>query len=392
MENLHQHFRISRLIVSSFQKGLTLEEQKELNAWLENPTNQAFYDSLYNKYIQNKIHTSERPIINKDANWKKIETRIPFKKHYSIQRWMKYAAILTLPVILTILLLTHQEPTTSSLPLTAVKIPQPGSSKAVLLLANGQQVDLTQQQELSHPIDTTITLNNQNNTLTIELSGTKHAKQTDYQTIFIPVGGEYKLVLADGTKVWLNSDTRLRFPSTFTGNTREVYLEGEAYFEVAPNKAHSFIVKTTPMEIEVLGTKFNVKAYPADSDIYTTLAEGSVKTRTQTIGEACVLIPNQQNQYSKTTGQMTTKKVDAQTFIGWTKGVFIFENETLEEIMKQLGRWYGTQTIYQNQALKEYRFTGYVNRFDNISTILKMIEKSYNIKFNIQGNSIIVNN
>ena len=136
MENLHQHFRISRLIVSSFQKGLTTEEEKELNAWLENPTNQAFYDSLYNKYIKNKIHTSERPIINRDANWKKIETRIPFKKHYSIQRWMKYAAILALPVILTILLLTHQKPTTPNLPLATVEIPQPGSSKAVLLLAN----------------------------------------------------------------------------------------------------------------------------------------------------------------------------------------------------------------------------------------------------------------
>lgn len=391
MENLHQHFRISQLIVSSFQKGLTPEEQTELNAWLENPSNRMLYDSLYNKYIQNRNHTSEEPVIHPEANWQQIETRIPFKKRLSIQRWMKYAAMLALPVLLSILLLTHQESATSDITSATTELPQPGSSKAVLVLANGQQMDLTQQQEFSHPIDTTVILNNQNNTLTIEQSGTNNIKQADYQTIFIPIGGEYKLILADGTKVWLNSDTRLRFPSIFTGKTREVYLEGEAYFEVAPNKKQPFIVKTPPMEIEVLGTKFNVKAYPADSNIYTTLAEGSVKTYMPSSRAQCTLIPNQQSQYSRKTKQMVINEVDAQTFIGWTQGVFVFENETLEEIMKQLERWYGTQTIYQSPILKKYRFTGYVNRFENISTILKMIEKTYDIKFNIQGENIIVN-
>lgn len=392
MENLHQHLHISELIVRSFQKNLTIQEQHELNCWLENTANQTLYNSLKSKYIQNKPKSSEIPFINLKSNWQKIEARITFTKRPSILRWTKYAAIFALPIIFATILFTNLKLTTPNSTSATTETPLPGRFKAVLVLANGEEIDLTQQQELSYPCDSTITINNQNNTLTIEQSEPNNIIQPDYQTIFIPIGGEYKLVLADGTKVWLNSDSHLQFPTTFTGNKREVYLDGEAYFEVVPNKKQPFIVKTSSMEIKVLGTKFNVKAYPSDTDIYTTLAEGSVKTYSPITGIGCTLTPNQQSQYSKMTGQITTKKVDAQSFIGWTKGVFIFDNETLEEIMKQLGRWYGTQTIYQSDDLKKYRFSGYVNRFDNISTILKMIEKTYNIKFNIQGKNIIVNN
>lgn len=391
MENLKEPFHIARLIAKSFYDELTRQEKSELDSWLVVSTNRKLYESLRNKDLEAKRKQEE--LIDLNDNWQKIKSRISFKKRRRISHRIKYAAAIALPILIATFYLFQRQNIESYITTSVIlQAPQPGSSKAVLVLADGKQIDLSQQLNHCHPNDSTVIFRNRNNTLTVEQEVVADIRPIDYQTIFIPIGGEYRLVLSDGTKVWLNSDTRLRFPASFSDQKRIVYLEGEAYFEVTPNKQQPFIVKTREIDIEVLGTKFDVKAYGTDSYIYATLAEGSIKTTALHEATTLVLSPNQQCQYVKTTGQMKKKNVDAQLFIGWTKGKFIFENETLEEIMNQLGRWYDTKVSYQSPELKSYRFTGYVDRFDDISTILRMIEKTYDITFNIQGQNIVILN
>ena len=196
--------------------------------------------------------------------------------------------------------------------------------------------------------------------------------------------------MSDGSKVWLNSDSRLRFPSPFSGDKRTVFLEGEAYFEVAHDTQKPFVVSTEDMSIRVLGTKFNVKAYAEDEAVYTTLVSGSVRTNNKQSTYSTLLSPNEQCIYYPGNNRKETRKIDPQTFLGWVQGRFIFENETLEEILKQLGRWYDTEIFYQNPRVAKYRFTGNVDRFDQISTLLHMIEKTYPVSFTINGRTIVV--
>lgn len=389
MENLNLHFHISRLIVKSFQKELSQQEQNELHRWLENPTNLELYNSLYRNHIQHKTSSTSRPDINLDDNWRKLESRIMFKKRPSIQRWMKYAAILVLPVVFALILLTRQqslEPSASSS--VTAEIPQPGCTKAVLLLTNGQHVDLTQQQELYHPNDSTIILNNQDNTLTIIQAGSNDISQSDYQTIFVPIGGEYKLVLADGTKVWLNSDSRLRFPSTFVGDNRIVDLEGEAYFEVAPNKEKPFIVKTLQMDIEVLGTSFNVNTYNKMRTV-TTLTSGKIKAVYNK--HKYELEPGYQIRNNTETGKIEVIKVNTDLYTSWKDGYYYFEACKLIDIMETLSRWYNIKVIFQNQYLQNIEFSGYLKRDENVSTLFRKFEKMRDICFTWQGNNVIIN-
>ncbi|MEG2792057.1 MAG: DUF4974 domain-containing protein, partial [Odoribacter sp.] len=254
------------------------------------------------------------------------------------------------------------------------------------------KIELNDKEDFFLQQDSTISLNNTGNTLKVKLSQQQSYRSAIYQTLDIPKGGEYKLILSDGSVVWLNSDSRLRFPSSFPGKKRTVYLEGEAYFEVSPDSLHPFIVSSKGMDVEVLGTKFNVKAYPEDVIIYTTLCQGSVKTINQQTGLSLLLEPNQQARFTKQNGKIEKQEVDSRLFTGWTGGRFVFENETLEEIMKQLERWYNIDVFYQNPSIKKYKFTGDVDRFDEISTILNMIEKTYNITFSINQKTIVIKN
>ena len=392
MKELYHPLRIARLIVESFEKEPEGEEKEALEQWLSADGNRQLYESFRHRDLSAREEQANQ--IDHKKHWRAIKRHIttssPRPKPL-LRRWSIRAAILTFPILLAAALLWQQLPDrTEQTPLLATQAPVPGSSKAVLILADGQQIDLANQQAFRLQDQPEARLDNRDNTLTVKPTGNTTVTTVNYQTISIPVTGEYKLVLPDGTQIWLNSDTRLRFPTSFPGKERRIYLEGEAYFEVAPNKEQPFIVTTSDMNVRVLGTRFNVKAYREDAAIYTTLAEGAVEAVNPKKGSALMLTPNQQCVFVKKTGEMDKKEVNAQSFIGWTTGKFIFENETLEEIMKQLGRWYGTQVTYQAPELKSYRFTGHVNRFGEISTLLEMIKKTYRLHFHIQGKHITV--
>lgn len=391
MENLHPSFHISELILKSFQNQLTEAEKQELQEWLSaQPQNKELYDSLLHPDLQQKADLIQH--LHPEKSWSKLEKSIPFRHSAPLLTFTKYAAILLL--LLTagwFLYLTHEKTGHSSIPPTTVSsAPIPGSSKAMLILESGKTIELTQGQSFQLQQDSNTRLNNTDNMLRVETTGTSTANTDNYSTLAIPKGGEYQLLLSDGSKIWLNSDSRLRFPAVFNGDQRKVFLDGEAYFEVSHNPQKPFIVVTKEMEVKVLGTRFDVKAYPEDNLVYTTLVSGAVKTNHIYSPDSIILRPNQQCIYNKTDKKMAARNIDPESFLGWVHGRFIFEDESLEEIMKQVSRWYDVNIVYQYPQLAQYHFTGNVDRFDNVSTLLQMIEKTYNISFTINEKNIVV--
>lgn len=368
---------------------LTESEQTELDHWLTYESNRILYDSLATKDLTEKIQMLNQ--LHPEKSWKYLEEHIPFRRKSGSLHFIRYAAaILLIGALCSVIYFIRPQAFQETLVASQETELRPGSAKALLITESGEKIHLTDNQYFFVEKDSVSRLNNEDNTLKIEPHTPSMTPDENYQTLSVPIGGEYKLILSDGSAVWLNSDTRIRFPLSFTGNKRTVFLEGEAYFEVAHHPSQPFIVSVKDMEVEVLGTKFNVKAYSDDSTVYTTLAEGRVKTIVPQSNTNLLLTPNQQCIFNKSNGKMQKREVDAYTFTGWTQGKFIFENETLDEIMKQLSRWYGIEVLYQNPQIKNYRFTGYVDRFDQISTLLDMIEKTYNITFHIQGKTIVI--
>nr|WP_068888687.1 FecR domain-containing protein [Pedobacter panaciterrae] len=207
-----------------------------------------------------------------------------------------------------------------------------------------------------------------------------------------PRGGQYQITLPDGTKVWLNAASKLKFPSSFTGAAqRKVDLSGEAYFEVTKDKKHPFIVISNEQQVEVLGTHFNISSYTDEDNIKTTLLEGSVAVRNPGSTMQVTLKPGQQSNFT-TNKPIVVKQVDANDAIAWKNGKFAFRNESLESIMNKVARWYDVEIVYQNNEISKEILGGSFTRSEGISEILKTLELVGDVHFKIQDRKIIVTN
>jgi len=266
----------------------------------------------------------------------------------------------------------------------------PGGNHAILTLANGRKIDLSGSKtgELAKVNGTTVKkAANGLLVFNVKDADTKsEGKLEQFNTIETPVGGQFQVNLPDGTQVWLNSLSKLTFPSRFKNLHRTVELTGEAYFEVAKDKSHPFVVKNNLQEVEVLGTHFNINSYQNERDIKTTLLEGSVKVRSQTTERT--LVPGEQA--GLTVAGINIKPVDPALAIDWKNGEFRFTNESLSSILRKLSRWYGVQFKLEGDFNKMPYFSGSVSRFDQISLVLKMLEETGDIKFSISGKVVTV--
>lgn len=282
------------------------------------------------------------------------------------------------------------EPTKSTMQYASGKI-VPGSNKAVLILANGSRISLTQAVNGvlvdGAGFKATKTEDGQ---LSYKVNGVGVKAETDYHTIETPNGGQYQVLLADGTKIWLNAGSSIKFPSTFAAlGARKVFLTGEAYFEVAKDKTHPFLVSSKGQEIEVLGTHFNVSAYGNESTVKTTLLEGSVKvSAAHEQLTSVVLKPNQQAVLQG--NHIDVKETDAEDAVGWKNGDFVFRNEPLENIMLKVARWYDIEVVYQDKQVAKEPFGGVIPKFSNISEVLKALELTGDVHFKIQDRKILV--
>ncbi len=264
----------------------------------------------------------------------------------------------------------------------------PGGDKAVLTLADGRKVILDSAENGA--------LTKQGNVTVIKLDGGRLAYQPSsspsasaltYNTITTPRGGQYQLVLADGTQVWLNAASSLRFPTAFAGKERRVELTGEGYFEVAHDAATPFHVQVNDMEVQVLGTHFNINSYSDEPFVKTTLLEGSVRVRSGT--QEAVLKPGQQAQLQTTSHKLqTTNNVDVEQVMAWKNGLFVFNRADIETILRQAARWYDVDVEYRGKINET--FSGGLPRSENISQLLKIFEATGKVNFIINGKKIMV--
>lgn len=263
----------------------------------------------------------------------------------------------------------------------------PGTDKATLTLENGDEITLGKGTTYESQ-----TASSNGEEIIYKDKGASNAMAYNYLTV--PRGGEFFLMLSDGTKVWLNSESQLKYPVQFNdGESRQVELVyGEAYFEVTPSTEHkgsNFKVANSQQVIEVLGTKFNIKAYRDESDIYTTLVEGKVSVSTS--AESQLLAPNLQSVVNSTDHSIKVSKVDTKSETAWIHGDFVFQGKSLREIMKVLSRWYNVDIQFDKEILLTQEFNGELSKNQNIDEILEMIKSTEVIQnYTIRGSTIIL--
>ncbi|SKA04448.1 FecR protein [Chitinophaga eiseniae] len=263
----------------------------------------------------------------------------------------------------------------------------PGSNKATLILADGSTItlDSTANGALAQQGNVQIVQVN-NGQLAYEAGGDHHSGAVQYNTLAIPRGGQFRVTLPDGTNVWINAASTLRYPTVFSGADRTVELTGEAYFEVAKMPGKPFHVKAGHMDVQVLGTHFNVMAYTEETAVRTTLLEGAVKVHTG--GGGTALRPGQQLRMDQAGQVSVVNDVDLEEIVAWKNGYFRFNHEKLPGVMRQIARWYDVDIAYEGN-IPDREFGGKISRNSSIEEVLKILELS-NIHFRIEKKKIIV--
>lgn len=259
----------------------------------------------------------------------------------------------------------------------------PGKNRAILTLGNGKTINLSDAKK--GLVINAVQLNYSDGAAVLT-DGLDTTIEKALLSVHTPIGGTYQVLLADGTKVWLNAASSLKFPASFTGNKRSVELSGEAYFEVAKDAKHPFEVVSNEQTLEVLGTHFNLNAYGDEGRTSTTLLEGSVRLQSME-GQSLVLKPNQQAILA--TGTLSAHDVDGLESIAWKNGKFTFDREDIRSIMRKVARWYNVQVVYEGN-LDGIKLTGSVSRFENIAKLLQVLENTQEVRFKIDGHRIIV--
>jgi transmembrane sensor len=313
---------------------------------------------------------------------------LPIKRFYSTT-FFKFALAASVAVLISIsLLLNKNDSAKENTPLVVNKTIVIGTNKAILTLGNGAVIAL----EKGKAYSAGNVKSNGDELIYNSANNSKSENIKNYLTI--PRGGQFFVQLSDGTKVWLNSESQLKYPVAFVdGETRQVELVyGEAYFEVSPSTDHKgsrFKVKTQMQNVEVMGTEFNIKAYKDEANIYTTLVNGKVAISNATTKQ--VLAPNQQSNLSLKNNSINITTVDAYSEIAWKKGLFVFKGMPLKAIMKVLSRWYDVDIEFANATLGNVKFNGVLNKNQKIEDILLTIKNTEFINaYEIKDNKIIV--
>jgi transmembrane sensor len=302
--------------------------------------------------------------------------------------WWSAAAVLI--IVSAALSLFHHKPDVRPVAIRQSVIKQdirPGKNSATLTLANGKAISLNNAANGTISQQGNITVKKKKDGMLeyVMAQGSSSSKPV-INTISTPRGGQYQLVLPDGTAVWLNAASSLQFPSSFTGKDRIVELTGEAYFEVAKNKKMPFKVKFNNTEIEVLGTHFDIKSYD-DEETNATLMEGSIKIRKN--NQEKILLPGQQATVSGKTGNLNVVQANTQEALAWKNGLFMFHNASIKSIMKTAARWYDVDVNYIGRQ-NENEYGGKISKYKNISELLKNLELTGTVRFKVEGRRVTV--
>lgn len=390
---IKQDFYIAGLIAKHISGELTAEENARLSEWRkDSPEHEALFQKICS---ENQLHRQVQRNRSFDSakGWKEVEKRIHKSQRLSMRtRLLSYAAVIMLPLVLAGIFTRF---ISSSLFIEENNIEaqaiQPGSQRATLTLDNGQTIYLD-----SHSDEMLEQTNGNRVRIDSTLLDYRTAEQQNersktpiYNKVETPHGGEYNLLLSDGTKVHLNAMTSFRFPVNFGEGKREVELKGEAFFEVAKT-GQPFTVIVNGMQVEVLGTTFNVSAYP-EEEYQTTLVSGSVKVKSDN-GESCTLTPSQQASLMPGANGIEVRTVDTAFYTSWTKGKIYFKDQRLEDIMTILSRWYDMEVVYTDEETKDMLFGCHVDRYEEITPFVHLLEETGKVHVKISDKKIIFSN
>ena len=370
------------LIYRKIEGKLSAVEEERFEAWLkEGWEHREYYERMRIMYQQENVQEVETGEIQEA--WVVFEKRVQGQRRIERrQRWVwVMSAVASVAIVICCWFVYYRANTEQKLNVAVQKI-VPGQYNAVLEMADGATYQLGEQQYFLQErtgnqikVDSTV--------LSYLPVNNKSGLSQDivYNKLSVPKGGEYRIELEDGTKVWINSASRLRYPVVFSGNTREVYLEGEAYFEVQREGDRPFIVHSGEQKVTVLGTSFGISCYASEANDYTTLVSGKVKVDFERGKQSFVLEPGMQVAYNKESGVAMERKVDVAEFVAWKDGKYIFKQKRLEDILSTLSRWYDFEVFYRNEDVKDVLFSGELRRFDDFSYLLRLIERTSDVKF-----------
>ena len=384
-------FQLARIIAASLKGNANDEEQRTLREWLSVSTrNKKIYDEFKDgKRLEQKIVESQQ------INWKNdyqhfITKRQCARKNRRMKTIIRYAAILTLPIVAAGIFLLQKNDQQAIVSISEVI--KPGEHKAVLITGGGDRITLSDSTLSPIQEQNGMIVNVTNNKVSYILPEDSLCTQGSpiFNTLQIPRGGEYFLTLADGTEVWLNAETEIRYPVQFTGDKRVVYLDGEAYFTVAPDKNKPFTVVSTHASVSVLGTQFNFRAYPDERDVQTTLVSGSVIMQSEKYKQQIKLVPGEQGVLEKNSAKLMKQEVNTYLYTAWKDGRFAFRDARLEDLFNILARWYDLSVFYQSPEAKDIRFTGDLNKTDDFKSILKIIEQNERVIFTVNQRTVFI--
>ena len=337
---------------------------------------------LTNKYKDwNILVRQSEKALKYDANkaFRKLQYRKYHRRHM-ITRWSIAASI----ILLFSLSIFFIQESPEMKPVAKI---EPGYKKATLTLADGTSRDIRETTEVIQVKDSELKVDSSGLSIFND-TVTPPQEEIQYHTLSVPRGGEYNLTLADGTQVWLNSESELRFPTRFSANNRTVYCKGEVYFDVTRNPESPFIVKLDKGEVTVLGTEFCTSDYKS-SVVEVTLVTGKVQFKAEN-GDSVSLTPSQHLVYNTTNDSISVTTVDTRVYTAWKDNLFCFEDETLENIMHTLSRWYDVDIYFESEDLKKRHFSGTMEKYSEIKSFLELFETGTGIKFDIYGHDITV--
>ncbi len=369
-------------------RELSQSELKELKEWInESADNKKLFVSFLSLHKVDLQLISKDLIDNKEA-WNKVHRRINVRRRKQLMvRWTVAASVIAIIGFFSALYWSAPELFLTREDSFAQLYPNMGEKKAFLTLSNGKIIPLQGKSKMViSESNGKVVGYNESNHLIYENNRQINYVVPLYNKITVPRGGEYTITLSDGTRVWLNADSKLEYPVSFS-SIRNVKLEGEAYFEVAHNKQKPFVVYSRNIKVQVLGTKFNVNSYDPDH-VFVTLAEGKVSVTSPY--ESKTLFPGDQVEMSTNQALSDVKKVNVNIYTSWVTGTFEFNDTPMEDIVTQLSLWYNVKMKFASPELKQITFTGAILKSKSLGYALELIQRVSNINFEKKENVIVV--
>ena len=374
------------IIERKLEGVLSSDEEIRFREWVEtSEENKIYFHKLETFYKENGFvkEITEQDV---DMSWGKFAEQMKKEKRRK-RRTLRYWAISGVAACLLVgVLISTWMGRDNSVPSEETKTIVAGGSKAVLWLSNGEKVEL--ENNVDELKEASVRIVNSGSVLSYEKNQDTVLKGRVMNKVETPRGGEYGITLADGTRVYLGALSKIEYPVAFDGTKRVVKASGEVYFEVARDTAHPFVVEMTNLDVEVLGTSFNVRDYADEDYVEATLVSGKIKVNAGE--ESCILEPNYQAVLDKKNNTLETKEVDVSEFVDWKSGKLNVRNRRLEDILNRLSKWYDVYVFYVNEEAKDIRFYANIDRYSDMNELLDKFEKTGQVEFRVKGNVINV--